>query len=128
MFKQLKSALLWFYLIKFRRSLSLMAFLGLVIFFANSIYADLVDYLRFTDQIHLLKYAVIIKWLIIFSACLGIFRLAFHLIKQLKPQKAPLPVATTYISPQERQLREKHQLTSHAEQIIQQKIKQKSRQ
>ena len=65
MFKQVKSALFWYYLFKFRRRVILIALLLIIAFFANAIYGDVVEYLKLKDKLAFLEIALISKWLII---------------------------------------------------------------
>ncbi|WP_193215413.1 hypothetical protein [Aliarcobacter butzleri] len=45
MFKQVKSAVFWYYLYKFRKRVTLIFLLLIIALFANVIYADIVEYL-----------------------------------------------------------------------------------
>lgn len=65
MFRQVKSALFWYYLYKFRRKVLLIAFLLLIAIFANAIYTDIVEYLRLKEKLEYLEMALALKWLII---------------------------------------------------------------
>jgi hypothetical protein len=65
MFKQVKSALFWYYLFKFRRRVILIVLLLIIAFFANAIYNDVVEYLKLKDKLVFLEIALISKWLII---------------------------------------------------------------
>lgn len=65
MFRQVKSALFWYYLYRFRRKVVLIVFLLLVAFFANAIYADIVEYLTLKEKLEYLEIALGVKWLII---------------------------------------------------------------
>lgn len=65
MFKQVKSALFWYYLFKFRRRVILIILLLIIAFFANAIYGDVVEYLKLKDKLLYLEIALISKWLII---------------------------------------------------------------
>ena len=65
MFKQVKSALFWYYLFKFRRRIILIVLLLIIAFFANAIYGDVVEYLKLKDKLDYLEIALISKWLII---------------------------------------------------------------
>ena len=65
MFKQVKSALFWYYLFKFRRRVILIVLLLIIAFFANAIYSDVVEYLKLKDKLAFLEIALISKWLII---------------------------------------------------------------
>ena len=56
MFKQVKSALFWYYLYKFRKRAILIFFLILVALFSGFIYGDIVEYLKITQNIEYLKY------------------------------------------------------------------------
>ena len=65
MFKQVKSALFWYYLFKFRRRVILIVLLFVIAFFANAIYGDVVEYLKLKDKLDFLEIALISKWVII---------------------------------------------------------------
>lgn len=65
MFKQVKSALFWYYLFKFRRRVILIVLLLIIAFFANAIYGDVVEYLKLKDKLAYLEIALLSKWLII---------------------------------------------------------------
>ena len=65
MFKQVKSALFWYYLFKFRRRVILIILLLVIALFANAIYGDVVEYLKLKDKLAFLEIALISKWLII---------------------------------------------------------------
>lgn len=65
MFKQVKSAVFWYYLYKFRKRVSLIFLLLLIALFANAIYADIVEYLKLKEQLQYLELALSIKWSII---------------------------------------------------------------
>lgn len=65
MFKQVKSALFWYYLFKFRRRVIFILLLLIIAFFSNAIYGDVVEYLKLKDKLDYLEIALISKWLII---------------------------------------------------------------
>lgn len=65
MFKQVKSALFWYYLFKFRRRVILIVLLLIIALFANAIYGDLVEYLKLKDKLDFLEIALISKWVVI---------------------------------------------------------------
>lgn len=65
MFKQVKSALFWYYLYKFRRRVLLISFLLLIAIFANAIYGDVIQYLTLKEKLEYLELAILIKWSII---------------------------------------------------------------
>ncbi|PHR73909.1 MAG: hypothetical protein COA66_02305 [Arcobacter sp.] len=65
MFKQVKSAVFWYYLYKFRKRVLLIVLLLSITLFSNAIYADIVEYLQISKQLEYLKVLLIGKWLII---------------------------------------------------------------
>lgn len=65
MFKQVKSALFWYYLYKFRKRVLLIFLLLIVALFANAIYGDLIEYLKLKEKLQYLEIALISKWIII---------------------------------------------------------------
>lgn len=71
MFKQFKSAFIWYAIFKWRKRLSIVAFLLLISIFSFVIYDDLVGYLRLTNQLEYLKYLLLAKWLIVFSSIIS---------------------------------------------------------
>ena len=74
MFKQMKSALFWYYLYKFRKRAIFIFFLLLVALFSGFIYGDVVEYLKLTQNIEYLKYVLALKWfIIIFNSLLYIY-------------------------------------------------------
>ena len=74
MFKQMKSALFWYYLYKFRKRAIFIFFLLLVALFSGFIYDDVVEYLKLTQNIEYLKYVLALKWfIIIFNSLLSIY-------------------------------------------------------
>lgn len=74
MFKQVKSALFWYYLYKFRKRVILVVLLLLIALFANAIYGDVVEYLKLKDKLQYLEIALISKWtIIIFNIVFSIY-------------------------------------------------------
>ncbi|KLE04501.1 hypothetical protein [Aliarcobacter butzleri] len=65
MFKQVKSAVFWYYLYKFRKRVTLIILLLIIALFANVIYADIVEYLKLKEKLEYLEIALLSKWLII---------------------------------------------------------------
>ena len=87
MFKQVKSALFWYYLYKFRKRAILVFFLLLVALFSGLIYTDIVEYLNLTNNTHYLKYVLFAKWFIIlFNILLSIY-LVLNIFKKAPAQK-----------------------------------------
>jgi len=66
MFRQAKSAFIWYHLYKFRRTFILIAFLLTIVLFSQWIYSDIVEYLELRKQLEYLDYILPIKWAIIF--------------------------------------------------------------
>ena len=65
MFKQVKSAVFWYYLYKFRKRVTLIILLLIIVLFANVIYADVVEYLKLKEKLEYLEIVLLSKWLII---------------------------------------------------------------
>ncbi len=66
MFRQAKSAFIWYNLYKFRRTFLLITFLLTIVLFSQWIYSDIVEYLELRKQLEYLDYILPIKWAIIF--------------------------------------------------------------
>ena len=74
MFKQMKSALFFFFLYKIRKRAIFIFFVLLVALFSGFIYCDVVEYLKLTQNIEYLKYVLVLKWfIIIFNSLLSIY-------------------------------------------------------
>ena len=74
MFKQVKSAIFWYYLYKFRKRVVLIFLLLIIALFSNAIYSDVVEYLKLKEKLLYLEIALISKWLIIiFSLVFSIY-------------------------------------------------------
>ena len=88
MFKQVKSALFWYYLFKFRRRVIFIVLLLVVALFANAIYGDVVEYLKLKDRLEFLEIALISKWtVIIFNIVSSIYLILTIFKKEEKEQK-----------------------------------------
>ena len=88
MFKQVKSALFWYYLFKFRRRVISIVLLLVIAFFANAIYGDVVEYLKLKDKLDFLEIALISKWaIIIFNIVFSIYLVLTVFKKDEKEQK-----------------------------------------
>lgn len=88
MFKQVKSALFWYYLFKFRRRVILIVLLLVIAFFANAIYDDVIEYLKLKDKLDFLEIALISKWvIIIFNIVFSIYLVLTVFKKDEKEQK-----------------------------------------
>jgi hypothetical protein len=87
MFKQVKSALFWYYLFKFRRRVILIVLLLIIALFANAIYSDVVEYLTLKKKLEFLEIVLLSKWIII------IFNIVFSIylfLTMFKKEEEPL--------------------------------------
>ncbi|MCT7509352.1 hypothetical protein N5U26_03250 [Aliarcobacter cryaerophilus] len=123
MFKQMKSALFWYYLYKFRKRAIFIFFLLLVALFSGLIYGDVVEYLKLTQNIEYLKYVLALKWfIIIFNSLLSIY-LILTLFKNSEIQekssvKKDKVETKNSFTQRETELLHKKKLTNKAENII----------
>ena len=126
MFKQVKSALFWYYLYKFRKRAIFIFFLLLVALFSGFIYGDVVEYLKLTQNIEYLKYVLVLKWfIIIFNSLLSIY-LILTLFKNSEIQekssvKKDKVETKNSFTQRETQLLHKKKLINKAENIIKNK-------
>ncbi len=73
MFRQAKSAFIWYHLYKFRRTFILIAFLLTIVLFSQWIYSDIVEYLELREHLEYLDYILPIKWaIILFNVTLSV--------------------------------------------------------
>ncbi len=84
MFKQVKSALFWYYLYKFRKRVLVISSLLIIALFANFIYSDVVEYLSLKNKLEYLELALISKWFIILFNILFSIYLILTLFKKEK--------------------------------------------
>ena len=123
MFKQMKSALIWYYLYKFRKRAIFIFFLLLVALFSGFIYGDVVEYLKLTQNIEYLKYVLVLKWfIIIFNSLLSIY-LILTLFKNSENQekssvKKDKVETKNSFTQRETELLHKKKLINKAENII----------
>ena len=123
MFKQVKSALFWYYLYKFRKRAIFIFFLLLVALFSGFIYGDVVEYLKLTQNIEYLKYVLVLKWfIIIFNSLLSIY-LILTLFKNSENQekssvKKDKVETKNSFTQRETELLHKKKLVNKAENII----------
>ena len=126
MFKQVKSALFWYYLYKFRKRAIFIFFLLLVALFSGFIYGDVVEYLKLTQNIEYLKYVLILKWFkIIFNSLLSIY-LILTLFKNSENQEKSSVKKEKFetknsFTQRETELLHKKKLINKAENIIKNK-------
>ena len=65
MFRQVKSAIFWTLVYKFRKRLTIVAILLSIVFLSQWIYSDVVEYLQLTKQLQYLDFLLPIKWIVI---------------------------------------------------------------
>ena len=87
MFKQVKSALFWYYLYKFRKRVILISFLLLIALFANAIYDDVIQYLTLKEKLEYLEITILIKWSIIIFNMLFSISLILTIFKSNESKK-----------------------------------------
>ena len=126
MFKQVKSALFWYYLYKFRKRAIFIFFLLLVALFSGFIYGDVVEYLKLTQNIEYLKYVLALKWfIIIFNSLLSIYLILTLFKNSTNDEKSSVKkdkVETkNSFTQRETQLLHKKKLINKAENIIKNK-------
>lgn len=92
MFKQVKSAIFWYYLYKFRKRVMIISALLIIAIFSNSIYTDVVQYLTLKDKLDYLEIALIIKWAIIVSNILISIYLVLTLFKKNSANKEEVKI------------------------------------
>ncbi|MDD2896165.1 MAG: hypothetical protein PHG81_09100 [Aliarcobacter sp.] len=107
MFKQVKSALFWYYLFKFRRRVIFIVLLLIIAFFANAIYGDVVEYLKLKDKLAYLEIALISKWaVIIFNIVFSVY-LLLTMFKKEENIENKKPKKEKEIKPKETKKEEK---------------------
>ncbi|MDD3495182.1 MAG: hypothetical protein PHU11_04755 [Dysgonamonadaceae bacterium] len=67
MVRQVRSFILWTLIYRFRRRLTIVAVLLSMVLLSQWIYGDIVEYLRLSENIAYLSYALAGKWTLIFS-------------------------------------------------------------
>jgi len=67
MVRQVRSLILWTLIYRFRRRLTIVAVLLSMVLLSQWIYGDIVEYLRLSEHIAYLSYALVGKWIMIFS-------------------------------------------------------------
>ncbi len=126
MFKQVKSAMIWYYIFKFRRRITLIFFLLLVVIFSNAIYSDVVEYLRLKNKLEYLDIVLSLKWFIVIfniSFCIYLLITLFKKDeKKSKPKetinKKETPKKQKDLTEREEQFLHKKKLTSKADLLL----------
>ncbi len=126
MFKQVKSALIWYYLFKFKKRISFICFLLLTAFFSGLIYDDVVRYLELKDKLEYLELALILKWVIIlFNISFSIYLLLTLFKKDEKDSIANKQIETkkqvknkTILNEREQKFLHKKKLNTKADMLL----------
>ena len=82
MFKQVKSAVFWYYLYKFRKRVALIFLLLIVALFSNAIYSDVIEYLKLKEKLEYLEIALISKWVVIIASLVTSIYLILTMFKK----------------------------------------------
>lgn len=86
MFKQAKSAFIWYHIYKFRKTVILIVLLLSIVLFSQWIYSDVVEYLTLRKKLEYLDILLPVKWAIIFF---NIALSAYLIISLFKKEKKP---------------------------------------
>lgn len=122
MFRQIKSALLWTLLYRFRKRLSIVAVLLSIVMLSQWIYGDVVEYLKLTGHIDYLHIVLPLKWIVILF-CIGLSAYLILTIfrqdaqKQKNKTDIPKPLAQEPLSEREKAFMTK-KLKSRAERLM----------
>lgn len=116
MFKQVKSAVFWYYLYKFRRKVLLISFLLIIVIFANAIYSDVVEYLTLKEKLEYLEFAILAKWFIIIFNILFSIYLVLTLFKKDNNEKKE----------NKKEERKEEKFTAREEKFLNKKLKNKA--
>lgn len=126
MFKQVKSALFWYYLYKFRKKVLIIAFLLITAIFANAIYADVIEYLTLKNRLEYLEIALFSKWIIIIFNLLFSIYLFLTIFKKEESKKEEKirnndiikPNKKKNLSQREEKFLKKEKLKSQADRLV----------
>ncbi|WP_321314410.1 hypothetical protein [Halarcobacter sp.] len=125
MFKQVKSAVFWYYLYKFRRKVLLISFLLIVVIFANAIYSDIVQYLTLKEKLEYLEIAILFKWFIIIFNILFSIYLILTLFKKENKEEKKNNLSKTKKVDNEESIKEK-KFTKREEKFLNRELKTKA--
>jgi len=125
MFKQVKSAVFWYYLYKFRRKVLLISFLLIVVIFANAIYSDVVQYLTLKEKLEYLEIAILFKWFIIIFNILFSIYLILTLFKKENKEEKKNNLSKTKKVDNEESIKEK-KFTKREEKFLNRELKTKA--
>ena len=123
MFKQLKSAIFWYYLYKFRKKVVIIVALLLVALFSNAIYADVVQYLTLKEKLEFLELALFLKWSIILGNLIVSVVLFLSLFKRIETQETKVKKVE---QKEEKKEPKESKLTAREEEFLHKKLKTKA--
>ena len=119
MFKQLKSAIFWYYLIKFRKRVVFIFLLLSVAFFANSIYGDIIEYLKIKNKLEFLEIVLLSKWvIIIFNLVLSVYLILTIFKKEEKIEQTKNDLENDKFTEREKKFLYKKKLETKADFLI----------
>ncbi len=122
MFRQIKSAIIWSYIWRFRSLLAKILIAILIVAILEFIYSDVVEYLRLIDNVKYLWIALLVKWILIL---LIIFYIGYSVWKigYFKDKKNPLKADNKKKLSQKPEILSKKDIRELAQKIIEQKAK-----
>ena len=116
MFRQIKSALIWAYIYKYRSLLVKMVIVVILLAFIEYIYRDIVEYLRLANRIDMLPAVLIGKWTL-FTAGVGYILYLFLTFHKKRPMQPAIKKDIKKLS--------KKDISSLAQEIIEKKLHKK---
>ncbi len=124
MFRQIKSAIIWSYIYRFRSLLVKILVAIIVIGVIEYIYGDVVEYFRLTKKVEYLWIVLMIKWILI---VLTLLYRGYSMWKVGKPKKKKSPQKSDNKKPKKRALElesmSKKEIKNLAQEIIKSKVK-----
>ncbi len=120
MFRQIKSAIIWAYIYRFRILLFKILIAFVIALIIEYVYRDIIEFLQVSKQIEFLLYILVVKWLLLLAIVLYLFFSIYQVFKKQKDEH-------TMKHNKKKEILHKKQLPLTAEQIIQQKLKQRKR-
>ncbi len=122
MFRQIKSAIIWSYIWRFRSLLAKILAAIVVIAVLEFVYKDVVEYLRLTKRVEYLWIALVAKWAVILLIVLYI-GCSIWKIGHNKNKKSPQKVDNEEKVPRKPETLSKKEIRDLAQKIIEQKAK-----
>ena len=122
MIRNVKNAFIWYFLYKFRKTLTLIAVLLAIVLFSQWIYADVVEYLTLREKLIYLDIVLPLKWgIILFNIGLSVYlflRLFKTEKKEEKEKKLETKVSTNDLSAREKKFLHKKSLKNKADILV----------